>query len=112
LGNIEGISAELLVYDVLQKRKAMIDAFAEGLDVLLVASASRAFPTVFWPLFVASGPCSSQDVLDILHFKELEGGARQIANYLRRSIQKLKESGKYLILLGGGWVASAVMYFV
>lgn len=95
LDNIQGVCDELLAYDVLQKRRAMIDAFADGLEVLLVSSASRAYPGLFAPLFVSLGQCRPQDILDILQFSNgpLDGSAKRISDYLKRFIQSLKEAG-------------------
>ena len=90
VGNLRCICDSLLYYDVLQKRKAFLDAFAEGLEVFHLKTAVNLFPALFEPLFVSSGKCSPDDVLGILDFSDtLVGHRERVANYLKAFISEL-----------------------
>lgn len=86
----------MLAYNILHKKRLLLDVLSEGLDAFLLRSAFRVFPLLFKPLFVASGRCCPEDVLDMLRFEDtqLEGDAERVANYLRYCVRNLEETGE------------------
>ena len=89
------ICQEMIVYNVLHKRKVFLDAFVEGLELFHIGSAIRAFPSLFEELFVASGSCCPADVLSILNFKDSKKSDSRVARLLKSTILKFDESGMW-----------------
>lgn len=101
MDNIQAVCDEILTYNVLHKRKLLLDTFAEGLEVFHLKSAFTAFPSLFEPLFMASWQCRPKDVLDIIKYKDgqLEGSkAQRVAGYLESYIENLEETGNVIVV--------------
>lgn len=96
--NLRGICDDLLYYNVLQKRKVVFDALGEGLEVFRLWTAIRAFPTLFEPLFVASGTVTPEDVVRVIRFERpLDGDQERVAGYLLNIVRKkFSEQGEHV----------------
>ena len=94
MDTVSSICRNILYYEVLQKRKVLFDAVVEGLEEFDLFPALHAFPDLFKPLFVASPPCTPQDVWGLIRFEQQCGGDKaRIAEWLQRFILNLSEAG-------------------
>ena len=96
--NKESISEALCTYDALQKRMPYLDQLMEGLQEFKLASAMKAFPDVFEPLFVATDKCAPQDVINILRPKTPMTDSEQgVYQHLQRFLMGCNQSGEVFL---------------
>ena len=98
LANKHRAMQTLIVFDVLEKRKAPMDQFIKGLKTLGVHSMITSYPELMRAHFVNStGPLSSADLIDNLSFTDT--AENQMAkNFLIQSIKEL-ENGMFIWFL-------------
>ena len=95
MDTVSAICHSILYYEALQKRKVLFDALVTGLQAFNLITALQAFPDLFQPLFVASPPCTPEEVWQLLRFEqkceESEDRVR-VASWLKRFVTDLSTS--------------------
>ena len=81
-----------MIYDALHKRKLLLDAFGEGLEVFGVWSIMNSFPELMKPVFVP-GSIKPSDILSILKPENMEAPQERVWHFLTSFILSSSEDG-------------------
>lgn len=99
VSTIPNICDAIIIHDVLHKRKALLDSFAEGLEVFHLKTAISAFPEEFQDLFVATAPCSPEAVLDIVQMPPLDDEDKtRVASIFKSALTRMSELGEQVLV--------------
>jgi len=94
--NIPAICEAIILFDVFHKRKAYIDAIAEGLEMFKMKTAISIFPEVFKDLFIKqSHMCLSSKIIKSLNFGTcgLREKEKLIEGLIKKAIEGMSNAG-------------------
>ena len=101
----------LIVFDVLEKRKAPMDQFIKGLETLGVHSMITSYPELMRAHFLNSaGPLTSGDLIDNLSFTDITEN-QMAKDFLIQSIKEL-ENGMFTFLFGTKILCTHTLFII
>ena len=111
LANKHRAMQTLIVYDVLEKRKAPMDQFIKGLETLGVHSMITSYPELMRAHFVNSaGPLKSDDLIENLSFADITEN-QMAKDFLLQSIKDL-ENGMLIFFLPKGVHSRLLKWYI